>query len=135
MTTRRKIYLLITLSAIALYIGSYVIFSAQGEYVPGCIGICNVKQYAWAPRNFVTGPDGTQWDFALLRVYLPLWWLDYHYFHTPDGAYEANMPVNKTLENEFEKVRQQIGIGTPLAERPSHTTDRTDRVTSGSAAY
>ncbi len=24
-----------------------------------------------------------------------------------------------------------IGIGTPLAERPSHTTDRTDRVTSG----
>jgi len=27
-----------------------------------------------------------------------------------------------------------IGIGTPLAERPSHTTDRTDRVTSGSAA-
>ncbi len=27
-----------------------------------------------------------------------------------------------------------IGIGTPLAGRPSHTTDRTDRVTSGSAA-
>jgi len=26
-----------------------------------------------------------------------------------------------------------IGIGTPLAERPSHTTDRTDRVTSGSS--
>ena len=28
-----------------------------------------------------------------------------------------------------------IGIGTPLAERPSHTTSRTDRVISGSAAY
>jgi hypothetical protein len=28
-----------------------------------------------------------------------------------------------------------IGIGTPLSERPSHTTNRTDRVISGSAAY
>lgn len=27
----------------------------------------------------------------------------------------------------------QIGIGTPLARRPSHTTDRTDHVSSGSA--
>jgi len=33
------------------------------------------------------------------------------------------------------KTMKSIGIGTPLAERPSHTTDRTDRVTSGSAAY
>jgi len=32
------------------------------------------------------------------------------------------------------KEGDPIGIGTPLAGRPSHTTNRTDRVVSGSAA-
>ena len=38
------------------------------------------------------------------------------------------------IRTENSKTKDSIGIGTPLAERPSHTTDRTDRVTSGSAA-
>ena len=36
--------------------------------------------------------------------------------------------------NRTDKTETPIGIGTPLAGRPSHTTDRTDRVISGSAA-
>ena len=32
------------------------------------------------------------------------------------------------------KIKEHIGIGTPIAERPSHTTGRTLRLVSGGSA-
>jgi hypothetical protein len=52
-----------------------------------------------------------------------------------EGAMIATAFHLRLLEFAEKKEKRQIGIGTPLAERPSHTTNRTDRVISGSAAY
>jgi len=51
---------------------------------------------------------------------------------------EMNKGNRRFFENVLTTLRSEekaIGIGTPLSERPSHTTNRTDRVISGSAAY
>ena len=45
----------------------------------------------------------------------------------------TNCPYCGTSYGEKGKGLGPIGIGSPIAEAPSHTTDRTDRVISGSA--
>jgi hypothetical protein len=75
-----------------IYVGSYVWMSSQGRYEPAVIGIRGVKNYAWAPKGFVTN---YQWSQARYRFYWPLWRLDHEFWHTPDRAYDGRYPIHE----------------------------------------
>ena len=92
---------------LGLYFGAYVMLSVQGTYVPLAWGVSWVKVYAWAPRGFASGPAGTEWHPVLVYSFLPLWGLDRHLWHTEDRMDEGKYPVNRKLDEAFEKERQQ----------------------------
>ena len=90
-----------------LYIGSYAVLSSQGQYVPRAWGLAWVKWYVWAPRGFVSGPMGTGQNRVLQILYLPLWGIDMQLLHKSDQLPDKKYPINTTMEQAFEKGREQ----------------------------
>lgn len=101
---------IITVSAgiLALYIGIYAVLSSQGSYVPTAFGPRHVKGYSWAPRGFVSGKYGLEWNERLRISFLPLWIIDHRLFHTWDGAYKDIYPVNSALSESMERERESM---------------------------
>ena len=100
MNKNRKI-ILAMITALLAYIGSYLILSVQGHYVPCTWGAGFVKSYWWAPRGFVSGPAGIQQRFVLVIGFLPLWVIDYKLVH--NKPFTDMHSVNMTLDDELRK--------------------------------
>ena len=107
------------------------------------------------PASFTVTPVEVSEMFAPRKFMIMIYANDTHYFVTRHGRKQTfkkaqlfgvringktgvvdkkslNLKVLKTYE-KTRKRRHPIGIGTPLTGRPSHTTNRTDHVVSGSA--
>jgi len=84
-----------------LYVGSYALLSSCGRYEPACIGLNGVKWYEWAPSGFV---ENFRWSPNLLRVYLPLYWLDSRFWHSSDRAEDGVFPINEVSDEDVEKI-------------------------------
>lgn len=87
-------------TALAAYIGSYLVLSVQGRFEPAIIGL-DVKSYGWAPRGFVTD---FRWNDTLIGAYIPLYLLDTRLWHTPEKARSDRYPVNSVPANEIGRV-------------------------------
>lgn len=108
MKKKYKLLLIMTAISFAGYIGSYTVLSSQGQYVPCVWGIGRVKHYIWAPRGFVSGPEGVTSHRGIQYAYLPLWWIDMKLVHTHDKAEGGKFPINKTLDDNLRKQLDEL---------------------------
>ena len=107
MKTKTKLIIKRAIPILVIYVTSYAILSAQGQYVPRVIGLNRVKQYVWAPRGFVSGPAGIKWKRLLVYGFLPTFWIDQHFIHISDLANDGKHSINTTLEETIEKGSKQ----------------------------
>ncbi len=84
----------------SLYTGSYAWLSSEGRYEPAVFGTGGVKWYRWAPKGFMEGFTETRFS----KIYLPLWALDHHYWHTSDEAHDGHYPINEVKKEDIGKV-------------------------------
>ena len=106
MNKKRKIILAMIMALLA-YIGSYMILSVQGQYVPKAWGLYWVKFYWWAPRGFVSGPAGIEARPAFYYFFFPLWVFDIRLVHTYDKVNDGIHPINTTLNDALQKQTKQ----------------------------
>jgi hypothetical protein len=80
-----------------LYVGTYVILSANGAYQPEWVDLRGVRAYSWAPAGFydadrpwkgsIAARAGSTkcggWNKTLGLAFYPLWRIDSHYVHRP----------------------------------------------------
>ena len=105
-----KTFGIVVLTLLVLYVGTYVALSLGGRYEPAGIGLNGVKFYAWAPRGFVTD---YVWNHPLMCLYLPLYGLDIHLWHSTLAGWEAEYskyPVNKVESEDTWKVYRANGF-------------------------
>lgn len=77
---------------LVIYVGVYVVLSANGRYEPALLGLDHVKLYSWAPAGFV---DDYRWNSGMMRAFLPLWYLDIRLWHPHVGpGYSGPYPIN-----------------------------------------
>lgn len=116
------------LAAFSIYVWVYVILSLRGQYVPAAWGLGWVKWYNWAPRGFVSGPEGIQQNRTIETLFLPLWSFDMRFIHTSAKAGCGRYPVNTTLDDQLrgwlEKYKENQS---PQGPEPSHSTEKTNR--------
>jgi hypothetical protein len=99
--------ILVLVSLLLLYVGSYVALSANGCYEPEGIGLNGVKWYAWAPRGFV---DHYVWRQSLRIAYFPLSYLDVRFWHTYDRARTGEYPIDEVRPEDIGKVYKALGF-------------------------
>ena len=81
-----------TVMLLVIYAGVYVVLSANGRYEPAVLRLNHVKWYSWAPAGFVHDYD---WNSGMLRVFLPLWYLDVRLWHLDvRPGYSGPYPIN-----------------------------------------
>ncbi len=106
------------LALLLAYIFSYVGLSAGGCYEPAAIGLGGVKSYSWAPRGFIADYKWRHWP---MFVYLPLWALDRHLWHTDDKSRSGRYPVDEVKLEDIWKVYKASGFfdekAPPAAEK------------------
>jgi hypothetical protein len=121
----RKILTITIVALLALYVVSYMWLSSKGEYVPSSWGLAWVKGYVWAPRGFVSGPMGLQWNRQLQTFFLPLWWADVRFIHTWSKAGLREYPINTALDDRLQ--RRAKGVTAEEAKKAAGTTTTTLR--------
>ena len=75
------------------YVAVYVALSLNGRYQPAGWGACGVKWYSWAPAGFVRERD-SHWSGPMMCVFLPLYYVDTHYWHRDADSDSGKYPVN-----------------------------------------
>jgi hypothetical protein len=103
MDRNHKAILAAVIVVLVFYVGSYTRLSSQGQYVPFDWGLDWVKSYMWAPRSFVSGPEGIKPKRFTQVLYLPLWYLDMRFVHKSDDAGNGKYPINRLLDTELQK--------------------------------
>jgi hypothetical protein len=111
-----------------LYVASYAVLSSKGQYVPGLWHLSWVESYIWAPRGFVSGPEGIKQNRLLQCGYFPLWWMDLLLMHRSDHALNGKYPVNTLFDAELRKsekiFEQNQKAETTAASRSAPETNR-----------
>lgn len=79
MHTKHKSIVTFLAALVAVYVGIYVVLSLAGTYRPGTRGTNGIKDWVWLPKYF-TDDSGT-WRRGYVYTFLPLFWLDIHYWH------------------------------------------------------
>ncbi len=70
---------------LSVYMGSYVYFSAQGEYGPEYRrSLIDGPEYNWEPMGFHNHSGGYRWN-ERLYLYFPLFFLDRAVWHRTHG--------------------------------------------------
>jgi hypothetical protein len=87
---------------LGVYVGSYIILSSRGRYVPGAWGLSTVKWYEWAPEGYVSGQEGTRRNLAFQLFFLLAWIVDNKFIHTFEKARSGQYPINSLLEHELQ---------------------------------
>lgn len=103
MSNVRKMSLQLVTVVMLVYIGTYVILSSAGQYVPGSWWLGWVKHYIWAPHGFVAGPAGIEQRRLPQMLFLPLWWVDMRFVHSSSKAGDDQYPINTLLDEELQK--------------------------------
>lgn len=103
MSTKRNVWALILPSLVAIYVGSYLVLSSQGKYVPTGWGLAWVKNYGWAPRGFVSGTYGTDQNRLPQLIFMPLWLIDMRFVHTSENAMSGRFPINTLLDDQLQR--------------------------------
>ncbi len=96
MKKRKKIVAASLLAAALLYIGSYMVFSVQGQYQNACWRVPWLKDTVWVPRGFIvriyeSEPGGGrscvgERKSILQTIFLPLWGIDVYVIHNREKA-------------------------------------------------
>jgi len=86
MQTKGKITAFGVVVLIIGYVGTYVVLSSGGVYVPYTAGLSGVKDWAWAPKGFSDNAAALQLESNKVRFFYPIWWFDSHYWHTDHVA-------------------------------------------------
>jgi hypothetical protein len=100
---KRYVWVLMLPGLLAIYAGSYLVLSLQGQYVPAGWGLAWVKDYHWAPRGFVSGSYGTDQNRTPQVIFMPLWVIDKRFLHTSEKAMSGRYPVNKRLDDQLQR--------------------------------
>jgi hypothetical protein len=98
---------ILCLILLLIYIGSYAVLSTGGRYEPFTIGLEHVSSYGWAPRGFV---DGYRWKRWPCTIYVPLWLLDRHVWHTAAKLDSGQYPVNWVKPEDVWKIYKANGF-------------------------
>jgi hypothetical protein len=77
---------------VCIYIGVYALLSLNGRYEPAVVGLDHVKWYGWAPQGFV---QESQWNRSLMWIFLPLYYLDTHFWHKGEHSDSGKYPINE----------------------------------------
>jgi hypothetical protein len=67
-----------------VYCGSYTGLTLSGAYIPSAYDLRGVMGWIWAPPGFAY-KDG-RFPTTLGFVFIPLWWLDIHYWHNDESG-------------------------------------------------
>jgi hypothetical protein len=118
-----KTVLGVLFTALVLYVGSYVVLSLGGQYVPSGWGLGWVKWYAWAPRGFVSGPEGIDQNRFPQAFYYPLRILDVRFVHTSRKAYDGNHPVNTVLDDKLRARLKEYEASRAAEEKGGEVTE------------
>jgi hypothetical protein len=105
--TLKRWLLSVLTSLILIYVGSYYILSIGGRYEPAGIGLAGVKCYSWAPSGFV---KEFKWQSRLMALYMPLYFLDDLYWHTPEKANSGLYPINEVKPGDIWQVYKANGF-------------------------
>lgn len=103
MSKKRNVWVLLLPGLLAMYVGSYLVLSLQGQYVPAGWGLAWVKHYQWAPRGFVSGTYGTDQNRLPQLVFMPLWLIDKRLVHTSENAMSGRYPINTKLDDQLRR--------------------------------
>ena len=83
-----------------VYVGSYVVLSLGGRFEPSTTGLRGVEgSVAISVRTFIWKPAGfsnhfkTRW--SLVYFYLPIYFLDIHFWHGYEDAYGRKYPTSE----------------------------------------
>jgi hypothetical protein len=85
MKARSKIALAFLGCILAIYVGSYVYLSAQGQYGPEyLVSLIDGPEYNWEPKGFHNHEGARRWN-RRTYFYLPLLYLDRAIWHRTLG--------------------------------------------------
>lgn len=103
---RWKLHAGLVVSALAIYISTYVALSLQGRYEALAWGLNHVKGRGWVPRGFESNGD---WNLGMVCTFFPLYWLDRMCWHTNAAAKSGRYPVNGDNYYMYGKPAQNAG--------------------------
>jgi len=86
MSKRKLISAAIASTFACAYVVSYAVHSSQGQYVPNISGLQGPETYEWMPGGFDSRILGQR---LMMTLYVPLWLLDTHVWHTPRKVTES----------------------------------------------